>query len=103
MAKKFAASYSEILYHTTHASVKLFRDSCIQASSLPKLYSFSLNRPSCTNNYGYYLKFSKVTLMQIIKLSDIERVGVDMYTVKHFIIQLSNMSHTWPRNPHDYG
>ena len=41
--------------------------------------------------------------MQIIKLNDIERVGVHMYTFKHFIIELSNMSDTWPCNPHDYG
>ena len=49
------------------------------------------------------LLFSKLTLMQVIKLNDTERVGVHMYTFKHFIVQLSNMSQTWPCNPHDYG
>jgi len=41
MNNKFAASHSEIFYHATHAFVKLFRDSIVQVSSLPKLYSFS--------------------------------------------------------------
>ena len=33
-----AASHSEIIYHTTHAFVKLFRDSPVQASSLPNYF-----------------------------------------------------------------
>jgi len=37
---------------------------------------------------------SKLTLMQVITLDDTETVGVHMHTFKHFIIQLSNMSHT---------
>ena len=106
---KFADSHSEFLYHATHAFVKLFKippfkqphsHNCIH---LVKIGHHALIVMATILSKHEILLFSKLTLMQVIKLNDIERVGVRMYTFKHFIIQLSNMSHTWPRNPHDCG
>ena len=109
MTNKLAASHNEIIYHTPHAFVKLFRIPPFkQVHSqnyihLVKIGHHALIFMATIISKHEILIFQKLTLITVTKLSDIETVGVHMYTFKHFIIQLSNMSHTWPRNSHDCG
>ena len=38
-----------------------------------------------------------------MQFEDIEEKGVHMYHIQALHNQFNTMSHTWPRNPHDYG